>query len=76
MVPNAADILKKHWDTWVSLADFQKIAKAGFNTVRIPVGCKDAYKYCRRRKDRTDMIQTGRIRRWTANPTSKARRLT
>ena len=40
MVPNAADILKKHWDTWVSLADFQKIAKAGFNTVRIPVGCK------------------------------------
>ncbi|KAL9122689.1 MAG: hypothetical protein Q9187_000761 [Circinaria calcarea] len=38
MVPNAADILKKHWDTWVSLADFQKIANAGFNTVRIPVG--------------------------------------
>ncbi|KAI9879169.1 MAG: exo-1,3-beta-glucanase [Pleopsidium flavum] len=38
MVPNAGDILKKHWDTWVSLADFQKIAKAGFNTVRIPIG--------------------------------------
>lgn len=40
MVPNAAQILQNHWDTWVSLADFQKIAAAGFNTVRIPVGCK------------------------------------
>jgi glucan 1,3-beta-glucosidase len=39
-VPNAAQILQKHWDTWVTLADFQKIAGAGFNTVRIPVGCK------------------------------------
>jgi len=41
MVPNAGDILKHHWDTWVTLADFQKIAKAGFNTVRIPIGCKE-----------------------------------
>jgi len=40
MVPNAGDILKHHWDTWVTLADFQKIAKAGFNSVRIPIGCK------------------------------------
>ena len=40
MVPNAGDILRKHWDTWVSLADFQRIANAGFNTVRVPVGCK------------------------------------
>ncbi|MCJ1400043.1 exo-1,3-beta-glucanase [Xylographa trunciseda] len=38
MVPNAADILQQHWSTWATLADFQKIAAAGFNTVRIPVG--------------------------------------
>lgn len=37
-VPNAADILRKHWDSWVSLGDFQRIAGAGFNTVRIPIG--------------------------------------
>jgi glucan 1,3-beta-glucosidase len=30
--------LKPHWDSWVSLADFQKIKKAGFNIVRIPIG--------------------------------------
>ena len=40
MVPDAPSILKKHWDTWATLADFQKIAKHGFNTVRIPIGCK------------------------------------
>ena len=39
-VQNASAILKLHWDTWVTLADFQKIAGAGFNTVRIPIGCK------------------------------------
>lgn len=37
-VSNASSILKLHWDTWVTLADFQKIAGAGFNTVRIPIG--------------------------------------
>ncbi|KAL8672518.1 MAG: hypothetical protein Q9168_003021 [Polycauliona sp. 1 TL-2023] len=37
-VPDAATKLKKHWDTWCTLQDFQKIQKAGFNTVRIPVG--------------------------------------
>ncbi|MCJ1253674.1 exo-1,3-beta-glucanase [Lignoscripta atroalba] len=37
-VPNAADILRQHWDTWATLADFQRIAAAGFNTVRIPIG--------------------------------------
>ena len=37
-VPNAADILRKHWDSWVSLSDFQRIAGAGFNTVRIAIG--------------------------------------
>ena len=31
-------ILKPHWDSWVTLADFQKIAASGFNLVRIPVG--------------------------------------
>jgi glucan 1,3-beta-glucosidase len=44
-VPNAGDILKKHWDTWVSLADFQKIASAGFNTIRIPIGYWAFQKY-------------------------------
>ncbi|KAL8740803.1 MAG: hypothetical protein Q9190_006529 [Brigantiaea leucoxantha] len=37
-VENASDILQKHWDSWVSLDDFQRISKAGFNTVRIPIG--------------------------------------
>ena len=36
----ALGILKNHWDTWVSLDDFEKIAGAGFNMVRIPVGCE------------------------------------
>jgi len=34
----AYNILKPHWDSWVTFADFQKIANAGFNTVRIPIG--------------------------------------
>jgi glucan 1,3-beta-glucosidase len=33
-----ADVLKPHWDTFVSLDDFWKIKNAGFNVVRIPVG--------------------------------------
>lgn len=37
-IPNAGDILRKHWDSWVTLADFQKIADNGFNAVRIPIG--------------------------------------
>lgn len=37
-IPNARDILQSHWDSWVSLADFQKIADNGFNSVRIPIG--------------------------------------
>jgi hypothetical protein len=32
------DTLKPHWDTFVSLQDFQKIRDAGLNIVRIPVG--------------------------------------
>lgn len=31
-------VLRPHWDNWVSLGDFQKIAASGFNLVRIPVG--------------------------------------
>jgi glucan 1,3-beta-glucosidase len=36
--PNAASILEAHWSSWASQADFQKIADAGFNLVRIPIG--------------------------------------
>jgi glucan 1,3-beta-glucosidase len=32
------DVLKPHWDNFVSLNDFWKIKGAGFNLVRIPVG--------------------------------------
>jgi glucan 1,3-beta-glucosidase len=32
------DTLKPHWDTFVSLRDFQKVRDAGLNMVRIPVG--------------------------------------
>ncbi|KHJ35732.1 putative glucan -beta-glucosidase precursor protein [Erysiphe necator] len=35
---DAYQILKSHWDTWMTLNDFQKIARSGFNTVRIPIG--------------------------------------
>ncbi|KAL3423513.1 glucan 1,3-beta-glucosidase D 1 [Phlyctema vagabunda] len=34
----ARSILQPHWDSWCTFADFQKIAAAGFNTVRIPIG--------------------------------------
>jgi glucan 1,3-beta-glucosidase len=34
----AYNILKPHWDSWCTFTDFQKIANAGFNTVRIPIG--------------------------------------
>ncbi|OWO98837.1 hypothetical protein B2J93_7099 [Marssonina coronariae] len=34
----AYDILKPHWDSWCTFKDFERIAEAGFNTVRIPVG--------------------------------------
>ena len=36
--PNAQQILQSHWSSWVGLDDFRKIAGAGFNTVRIPIG--------------------------------------
>lgn len=35
----AADtVLRQHWDTWATWADFKKIADSGFNLVRIPIG--------------------------------------
>ncbi|KAL1647844.1 glucan exo-1,3-beta-glucosidase, partial [Diplodia intermedia] len=37
-IPNAKDILRSHWDQWVTLADFQKIADNGFNAIRVPIG--------------------------------------
>lgn len=43
--PNAASILQAHWSSWAGLADFQKIAGAGFNLVRIPVGYWAFQKY-------------------------------
>jgi glucan 1,3-beta-glucosidase len=43
--PNAASILEDHWSSWASQADFQKIADAGFNLVRIPIGYWAFQKY-------------------------------
>lgn len=34
----ALERLKKHWNTWITEADFKEIAKAGLNHVRIPIG--------------------------------------
>ncbi|PNS15055.1 hypothetical protein CAC42_2284 [Sphaceloma murrayae] len=34
----AQQILKQHWDEWVTLKDMQRIKAAGFNMVRLPVG--------------------------------------
>ncbi|SMQ45233.1 unnamed protein product [Zymoseptoria tritici ST99CH_3D7] len=31
-------VLRQHWDTWATWADFKKIADSGFNVVRIPIG--------------------------------------
>jgi aryl-phospho-beta-D-glucosidase BglC (GH1 family) len=36
--PEALRRLQKHWDSWVTLQDFQKVKNAGFNVVRIPIG--------------------------------------
>lgn len=36
--PDAESILQSHWSSWVTEADIQKIAGAGLNLVRIPVG--------------------------------------
>ncbi|KAF2471120.1 glycoside hydrolase [Lindgomyces ingoldianus] len=34
----ALAILRKHWDTWATWQDFNKIKQSGFNVVRIPIG--------------------------------------
>ncbi|KAF2203320.1 glycoside hydrolase [Delitschia confertaspora ATCC 74209] len=34
----ALRILRDHWNTWCNWNDFNKIAQAGFNVVRIPIG--------------------------------------
>ena len=38
MNADAESILQSHWASWVTEGDIQKIAGAGFNLVRIPVG--------------------------------------
>ncbi|EMD86909.1 glycoside hydrolase family 5 protein [Bipolaris maydis ATCC 48331] len=35
---NALNILRNHWDTFVTWQDFNKIKQSGFNVVRIPIG--------------------------------------
>ncbi|GAB7366466.1 hypothetical protein MBLNU230_g8261t1 [Neophaeotheca triangularis] len=32
------EVLKPHWDSWARFEDFERIAEAGFNLVRIPIG--------------------------------------
>lgn len=34
----AQQTLKDHWDTWITEADFEAIAAAGLNHVRLPIG--------------------------------------
>lgn len=36
--PECEQVLQAHWDSFVQLADFQRIKDSGFNVVRIPVG--------------------------------------
>jgi glucan 1,3-beta-glucosidase len=36
--PGAAEALKKHWDTYLTEADIQTLAKTGINALRIPIG--------------------------------------
>lgn len=37
-IGNATAYMEKHWDTWITEADFLKLARMGINTVRIPIG--------------------------------------
>lgn len=43
--PNAQSQLQSHWASWATQGDFQKIAGAGFNLVRIPIGYWAFQKY-------------------------------
>ena len=38
----AQSVMSNHWNTFITQADFNKIAQAGLNHVRVPVG------YCKR----------------------------
>jgi aryl-phospho-beta-D-glucosidase BglC (GH1 family) len=44
-ISNATAYMEQHWDTWITEADFQKMASMGINTVRIPVGYWSAGPY-------------------------------
>jgi len=35
---NAQSTMEKHWDSWITEDDFQQIASAGLNHVRVPIG--------------------------------------
>ncbi|KAH9887994.1 glycoside hydrolase [Cubamyces lactineus] len=35
---HAREILERHWDTWLTEADWKWLADAGINTVRVPIG--------------------------------------
>lgn len=37
-IPGAKEALQKHWDTYFTEADIQKIASTGINALRIPIG--------------------------------------
>ena len=37
-IEGSAEALEKHWSTWFTQADVQKIKSWGFNTLRIPIG--------------------------------------
>ncbi len=37
-VSNAKSILQNHWNTWITQDDFNQMAAAGLNHVRIPIG--------------------------------------
>jgi len=34
----AYNVLKPHWDNWITEVDFQNVKKFGLNVVRIPIG--------------------------------------
>jgi len=37
-VDNARQVLERHWDEWITEADFAYLASIGINTVRLPIG--------------------------------------
>ena len=41
---NALSTMSNHWNSWITQGDFNKIAQAGLNHVRVPVGyCKSGF---------------------------------